>query len=406
MIHFSKLIYVSTIVFFAFTNYSFAAVITAQSCSQPDVQQAVDSSNDGDIIKVPPGNCTWTTSVSFGSESNSVYTGKSITIIGAGIDKTIITDATSSAWTQAIFWIYGEEGKPFRISGFTFKGPSSPSGLLKILGDCKNWRIDHCKFIDWLTRAIAAGHTSGGATYGLIDHCIFEENFDGTAQGVSVFSDGDAAWNRPLSLGSENAVYVEDCIFNYAHDNDGALDAFNGARYVFRHNQVNNTFIGHHGRDSGGLRSTHSYEIYNNIFSTEYNLPRYFLSRGGTGVFFNNTFSGTSSAGVQVSNYCSCKDQSSCADPWEECTNYPCVDQIGRTTGQSLSPLYEWNNLENGLDIDLSIQDFQGCVAPTVADHVQEGRDYYNDLEKPGYEPFTYPHPLTKPYPPDTFERR
>jgi hypothetical protein len=36
-------------------------VIQAASCSQTDVQAAVDAASDGDFVLVPAGSCTWTT---------------------------------------------------------------------------------------------------------------------------------------------------------------------------------------------------------------------------------------------------------------------------------------------------------------------------------------------------------
>ena len=55
-----------------------AATIHATSCSQSDMQSAISSASDGDMIIVPSGNCTWTSAVTL--------SGKAITIQGAGID--------------------------------------------------------------------------------------------------------------------------------------------------------------------------------------------------------------------------------------------------------------------------------------------------------------------------------
>jgi len=76
---------------------------------------------------------------------------------------------------------------------------------------------------------------------------------------------------------------------------------------------------------------------------------------------------------------------------------YPALDQIGRGPGallngaiptpaawpnQALEPLYVWGNTLNG-----------GTVEGTTP-HVQVGRDIISGTPKPGYAPFTYPHPL------------
>lgn len=93
-------------------------------------------------------------------------------------------------------------------------------------------------------------------------------------------------------------------------------------------------------------------------------------------------------------------------DGYEIKKSYPCIDQVGMSTGNLLSgnppvpigwsqltlePVYEWNNTINGVDADIV----------SSSSHIQENRDYYNDTPKPGYIPYTYPHPLTvSPNPP------
>lgn len=53
---------------------------------------------------------------------------------------------------------------------------------------------------------------------------------------------------------------------------------------------------------------------------------------------------------------------------------------------QVTEPCYSWNNtaMENGRPINLSSSE------PSI----QEGRDFFNETPKPGYKPYTYPHPL------------
>ncbi len=57
---------------------------------------------------------------------------------------------------------------------------------------------------------------------------------------------------------------------------------------------------------------------------------------------------------------------------------------------QALDPVYSWNNKWNGQNMNVASK------YPTI----REGRDYYNNTPKPGYIPYTYPHPLTGPAPP------
>ena len=139
------------------------SIVYAASCSQEHVQAAIDAASDGDFVVVPAGDCTWSIPVDF-------Y--KSLTIQGAGIDATVITDDTpGSTWRQAPFWIQGSTGIYVRITGFTFKDLDKPDsfGVVNIRGDNNTFRIDHIKFDDINVRSIMIS----GKSYGVIDHCEF-----------------------------------------------------------------------------------------------------------------------------------------------------------------------------------------------------------------------------------------
>jgi len=368
------------------------STIEAQSCAQGDVQVAIGQAQDGDTVLVPAGQCSWNGTLDLDPMP-------AIVLKGAGVDQTVITDRTpAGGWGNSLIWIESVEGKPFRITGFTFtdQGAADPNGVINIQGTVKNWRVDHNKFEDIHQRAVR----TSGFNYGIIDHCTLNIPGDGTVQGILVESDDSGSWERPLSLGTADAVYVEDSIFNYEYDNDGVLDAGDGGRFVFRHNTVANTGIGQHGRDSGGGRSTHSFEIYENTFTTDTRIWTVMNFRGGTGVVFNNEMSGPYSNFSFVSNYCSCYGHTPGYCVFDQCLQYPCIDQIGRSSDmdgdgvQELEPLYEWNNTLNGSDVDTEMNpNFTGCCDP---EHIQEGRDYYNDLARLDYVPYVYPHPLVQ----------
>jgi hypothetical protein len=57
-----------------------------------------------------------------------------------------------------------------------------------------------------------------------------------------------------------------------------------------------------------------------------------------------------------------------------------------RDPHQLTEPCYSWNNKnpEKGVDVNLASTEPQ----------IKEGRDFFNNTPKPGYKPFTYPHPL------------
>ena len=379
----------------------------ATSCSQEDVQDAVDAASDGDLVLVPAGHCTWTTPLA--ATPAVEINGKGITIQGAGIGQTVITDATGAAWRQTPFWIEGLEGHPFRITGFTFTGQPSAQGVVYIGGTCKDFRIDHCRFENLNGRSIMVD----GQTYGVIDHCDFWQL---GGQGVWVADargdpSGSTSWEEEMTYGTAEAVFIEDSTFIWQSGADSALDCTRGGRAVFRHNVVQGVTVGNHGLDST-TRSCLQMEIYDNTFlPASHGAFLAIQSRGGSAVVFNNTISdpgGAYNIPIGVTNYRSCCyagapcsshgqcDGTNPIDGNQDETGWPCKDQIGRGTQQGSYPFYEWNNTRNGADVDVVVYyTWPACVDPNPTTHVQEGRDYFNDTEKPGYTPYVYPHPLT-----------
>ncbi len=424
-----------------------AANYTAEDCentaTHPHVQAAVDSCvGDGvcTSVTVPAGSCTWTSGVSI--------SGKAMTLQGAGTANTIIT--TNGVWggsinvtcstanfvtVKDIYFIGGTNTYPIN-----FYPTSQP-------------QVDCFRFTG--NRVASTGTDRRGVTvfdsaYGLIDNNIFEVGSGISAQIITVFGGmlsnvearaaGYQGWQRALTLGTNNAVYIENNTFNYPanYSGDDSIDAYNGARLVIRYNVFNSTTQGFHGCDSGSRRSAHSYEVYNNSYINNGTTQlRKATLRGGTGVFYNNTYGGTGAAWWEIylanyrslgaesdwgicdgtdyrilptladhvdysvvsttegSYYCSVSRDTPCTvvgdcPGGETCDSYldgaaadgyACRDQIGRTTNQVLSPLYIWNNGSIG--------------AATASSHVVAERDYYETAGtvKPGYSAYSCPHP-------------
>ena len=162
------------------------------------------------------------------------------------------------------------EGKPFRITGITFDGTGLPdagvwAGAIVIDGNCKNFRVDHCKFLN-MDRMM----TIHGDTYGLIDHCYFHVlKKNRLAQTICCMGPGKATFTRPLTLGTDQAVYFED---NEAHFSPEVVEAtgnnpwivpYDGARVVIRHNKIVNTQLEIY-RVRPGAYGCQSAEIYDN----------------------------------------------------------------------------------------------------------------------------------------------
>jgi hypothetical protein len=395
-----------------------AAALTPEA-----VWAAINAAKDGDIVQLPEGTAVWNR----GWNANRGAKMKAITIRGAGIDKTIIRDAAGTGPGDKPFVINGVEGKPFRITGITFDGTGFPragwwAGEITISGNCKNFRVDHCKFLN-----MDQMMTISGDTYGLVDHCSFEalEKKAGLTQTIYCQGPGKSAFTKPLTLGTDQAVYFED---NEAHFSPEVVNAtgnnpwivpYSGARVVIRHNKIINSQLEIY-RVRPGAYGCQSAEIYDNVFSAEgtkmYRPQGFIFIAGGVAMVFNNKVTGTTynCRTIEVSHERSFRaiGEFGMADgrnpidgnqvpAGRKGAGYPCFGQPGRATdadGDGVfepSPCYAWNNTLNGAKLNMTLRRWGPRESELQAGHVKEGRDFFNGEPKPEYyKPYVYPHPL------------
>jgi cysteine-rich repeat protein len=379
--------------------------IQAANCSQTEVQSAIDSASDGDTVVVPNGNCVWSGVVEDNSHTKyGLLIDKGIFLKGGGIDNTVIGLNNPSGTKEGLFLVTTD--KPFRISGITMTSSTDSSRQaygIEIAGSPKNWRIDHLKI---------SGFTYGTSTIsvnrytsGVIDHVQFT-NIVAVGVDISGYTpgDGDSAgtqsWASPLSLGTANAVYVEDSSFirsNSSIASFGESVASNrGSRYVVRYSNLQDTNpnaysgpLDAHGYCTQNDRGSRSWEVYNNNISWAGN-GHGMVIRGGDGVAFNNVFSAPNGeafrlfeerADVIMCEYCGNPSDPDCGSKINYPEDYPLKDQINayfwnNTISPNLASVYVYNN------------DYERLF-------IQENRDYYNNIQKPDYTPYVYPHPLT-----------
>ncbi len=331
-----------------------AKIINATSGSSKDVRTAVNAATAGDTVMVPAGQFSF---------DESVKISAGLTILGAGIDKTILQKSTSS--TKFMFDVDGSNGRRITIGGITFIGVdsgTSDSGI-KLNNGCKNFRIFNCTF----KKFNRSGITIRGNANGVIDHCSFIDNYlRGYGYGVEVYGSGDENWNRPLTLGTENSIFVEDSYFT---GNRHCIASNNGSRYVFRYNQIVDNREDAAAIDAHGLsswpRGSRSYEIYENVIDNSIKRWAGIGIRGGDGVIFNNVMVRGITNPIILWN-----------DGGNNC--YPCKDQIRE--------LYIWNNTYQGSPATVDF--WQGGEQV-----IKENREYFL-TSRPDYTPFTYPHPL------------
>ncbi len=399
----------------------YAETRTAAALTPEAVWEAIDAAKDGDIVQLPEGTAVWKK----GWNANHWAKMKAITIRGAGIDKTVICDnrPTRDAG-QMPFWLAGVEGKPFRVTGITFDGTGYPNagvwdGMMAISGNCKNFRIDHCKFknADQMMKI-------SGDTYGLIDHCYFHgmEYKGRLVQTIRYFGPGAANYRKPLSLGTADALYFEDNEAYFSPEvvnpdgNNPWIVPSDGARIVIRHNKIINTQLEiYRPGMSQGLYGSQSAEIYDNAFSAvglnNYR-PQCFISIGaGVNIVFNNTVTGTTYNGrvIELRNERAWRhlpgfpkadgkipSDGNQIPAGQVGAGYPCFGQVGWATNVDgvfkPTPCYAWNNTFNGAP--LRMETSRRAEANEAAT-IKEGRDFFNEEPKPEYyKPFVYPHPL------------
>ncbi len=226
------------------TIHANAATITASSCSREDVTAAYNLASPGDTISVPPGDCSW---------SSSLWMKKPVIIKGAGIDNTYIRISNK----HLTFVI---SANTVRVTGFTFDCNYASLGAIGIVNvkSAKDFRIDDNKFIKCGLPGIGpTGYSAiyiSGYSYGVIDSNTFD-NCNGEC--IDITSEPFASLKRSLKYGqyTNGTVYIEDNTWNFTngHTAENAVEGNSGSRYVIRHN----TFNFSNGSRINGIISNH-----------------------------------------------------------------------------------------------------------------------------------------------------
>lgn len=369
------------------------AVVHAASCSNTDVQTAINNAADGATVLIPAGTCAWAAPIHLGS--------RSIALSGSGELATHITLTPRGGYQCAGICVDAVKGKPFRITNLWMDGPQGSDYAVVIHGEVDNVRIDHCRFTGQAHNSIKPE----GSIYGVVDHCQF---LDASQEVISIrdWPKDVSGWTVPTRelLGAAAALFVEDCSFEstggmHSHTLTGAC----GSRYVYRHNLARRptySDVDLHGFCFDTCTSGRLFEVYENTFVGLNNGYNWTLNlRGGEGVVFNNTFTneGGSFPGlIHLQDYrahsdCPAVTPQSCSlvDPdtpstWEM-PDRPCFYQVHNT--------FIWGNVHNG------VASFP-AVKPEDARHIVEDRDFFlrapsRGLDGFDYVPYVYPHPLT-----------
>jgi hypothetical protein len=418
-----------------------AAPIAANSCSQVDVQAAINAAAPGDTVNIPAGNCTW----------SGVTLAKAITLSGAGETATTIALGAGSGMLR----ITKQTNGPTRFKNLTFSvsNNSSTPHAVVVNGPWPNGQP--VIFQDLAIRLSGADfvtiETPGGVIFSRI---TFTGGWGNALLTGKDPSDTAGSWRSADTLGTRDTtgfanIYIEDSTFT----GGTVTDCDDGCRAVMRHNVLNNSIgFNSHGMDTSAFGMRH-FEIYANAFrfpdkscpgGSQFslsNINQFIWIRGGSGVIYNNTFDPLSSAcwgrkpdwrfdirGVEDARRNAAGQSISCGQ-----VTYPAPHQLGQNhngTAQFTDPIWVWGNtstdspqggslyirLEAGFDwgnpcgFDFSTLFRWGrdAVNTSVGTNLCSGNgctvDGQGGTAKAGYSPYAYPHPLasgTVPLPPD-----
>lgn len=361
--------------------------ITADSCSNADIQAAIDAAGDGYTVNVPAGAVTWTGNVTIPST-------KGIKLIGAGIGETNI----NQGGVYGLSAITRSTNSPIRISGFSFTNCSSAAdGASLVIGDytigATDWRVDNCSWGGTTVQAPKIGVR--GYTFGVFDNCTFTDMrrcvwldmrlSSETQDPASATIRGSYSWTQPITYqgrhgGGPAAVYFEDCTINQT-----TWEIFHnmrsGCRVVYRHCTFNGIpTLETHSGCTNGFRNNRWIEVYDNTWN-DCGAWCIIQIRSINGMIYNNTIDATSmSEWLPIDCETLCRS-ATCKGMWPTSnqTAYPGQDQIGAgidtgsRTAQSTTEakLFMWNNIGNGQDR----WHVNSCAAWTGM--IESDRDYF-----------------------------
>lgn len=405
------------------------ATIYSASVDRDDVNTALASASSGDTVVIPAGTSNWSNGIDLTIPAGVILLGAGTSSDGGG-DLTVVQDNYASG--SPLFSLTLAATGFFRISGITFR---SGTGSIKDAGTIRFngpgfMRMDHCH----LVATSAANYKMayfGTGVFGVIDSCVID--LVGT-RALYIYNgrvdfQGNYEWSQPTGFGSNEYLFIEDCIINGsdATTQTRVLDGNNGAKYVVRFNDLVNSCLNEqhatgHSNDDRGSRSM---EIYCNaatstIAGVEPNNVGVDM-QGGTALVWKNSFNNTYKILYKfdvIRKNDSTYSQSVTPTGWgyagtafngmgsnwdggtfngtSSVDGYPCVDQPGRGQGdlisgsfpskvnsisgtirwpnQTLEPIYIWGNV--GAIVS-------GWGGNTIADQsggrVVVNRDYYYD---------------------------
>lgn len=296
---------------------------------QSSVTTCISKAASGDIINVSSGSATWS--------SVTVPSSKGLSMACPSLSCTVSLPAAGA------FVVNTNSSQSSIVTGFTFTGGGTYEGGLQVaLASGPPYNAPPRLYNNTFTNT---GNNTEITIQGfgpmLIDHNTI--NAGAQAQETIHIEGAQASctqcWAVDVVPGSANMVFLENNVWN-ALDSANfcqSEQAYYGAVYVERYNQLNNCEMDSHANSPASARW---WEIYNNMYSNGCCSSGEFADlRGGSGVYWGNTVNGTARGGTTT-------NLGPISGSSDVLGAYPVQYQfgMGSSAGRNYSPAYIWGS--------------------------------------------------------------
>jgi hypothetical protein len=409
-------------------SYTVSKTTYLTNGSQADVQAACNAAPDNGTVQViiPNGSYSWsgtlrvTKALTLAGQSAT-----GVTIRNENASGNMILAASTAHGHVNIYWLnIIQVANNGGGAGFSISVDRNESSRYTVM-------IHDCNF-------------NNAQVYGYMVQCLangiifWNDTFvgDGTngLTGITFVCDKygyTSSWNTPDTFGQKDVTglansYVEDCTF---YDAPSACSNWDdNSRVVTRYCTISNASLTNHGQETS-IYGVREWEVYNNtfIYSTSgtgpsgaqypLNMNNWALIRGGVGVWCNNVMpdiphkSGISLTVFSINRRCSIPPQTAypaarqTGQGWSSASKAaygnPVVPQDG--IGAITEGVYIWNNsgTETADPYYVGLDQYapdEVANGEKVEKYLVRNRDFFLNLAKPGWTPYTYPHPLHTAY--------
>jgi hypothetical protein len=279
------------------------------------VQALHNAAHDGDTITLPAGIFSWRARLNI---TKGITIQGATTIAGAGTANPIINDGTiilDDTPTGGIIHVTNSPSQSFRLNGITFRAGSTTRSALGAAvslsgtgNSATSMRVDHCHFDQLYSDDIWIN----GWLYGVSDHNVmhlrgkaFAFNILHATYGGSTQRTGNGSWADYPWYGTDKFWFIETntIIRVNAQTVNAMADSSEGARWVARHNYLENNIPSGHGTEGGNYRGQRVNEFYDNVVNVTLNYAG-LGQRGGTSMCHDNTFLGKEpTQGCKLANF-------------------------------------------------------------------------------------------------------